>query len=90
LTQEPPWDSVINNVRWEGEALRFDEYMYYDGSEDFTTVSNPTGEHPYSGVKNDSTFFILQSDRNRLVYRVKTVYTPQPVEVELTKAQSGG
>jgi len=87
--QSPPWESVINNVRWEGDELRYDEYNYYTGPEDFTTVSNPTGEHPYSGVKNEMR--LMLTDRpNRLKQSVTTIHTPQPIEDVLTRAPDGG
>ncbi len=88
-TQDPPWDSVVNNVRWDGDKLRYDQYHYYTGPEDFTTITNRTGRHPFSGVKID-TRLMLTDDSSRLRQSVTTVHTPQPIEEDLTRASIGG
>lgn len=45
---------IINNVRWEGDALRFDEYGYSDRRET-PSVINPTGEDPTNGRLTEMT-----------------------------------
>lgn len=44
------WDSVVNNVRFESDQLCYDVYHYYDGPDSFATE---TGDHPYSGKRNE-------------------------------------
>ena len=80
---------MINNVRWQDGELPYDEYHYYTGPEDFTTIANRTGDHPYSGVKND-TRLKLTDEPNRLTQSVTTVYTTQPIECDLIRAPGGG
>jgi hypothetical protein len=47
VIENPPnavWATVVNNVHWEGDALRFDTYSYIvDGSE-------YSDSHPFNGV----------------------------------------
>jgi len=83
------WDSVVNNVRFDGPNLRYDLYMYYKGKEDFTTISNTVGDHPYSGVRNEVT--LSNGDApNTLKQRVVTKDVPQGVEAILRRNGGGG
>lgn len=83
------WRSVINNVRFVGDALHFDEYHYYTGSENYTTRRNPGGQHPFNGVRNVSTLS-LTDDPDRLVHTVDTRDLPEPVSGYLYRAEGGG
>lgn len=87
VAQSPSWDSVVNNVRFEGASLCFDQYMYYTGSEDFTTLTNPVGDHPYSGVRNASVLTPNGDDPDVLKYSLKTKDLDSPVESELERVK---
>jgi len=87
--QVPPWQSVINNVRWDADALRYDQYMYYTGPEDFTAPGNPGGDHPYSGVRNDTTIRLAE-DEDQLRVSIMTKHLDKPVTDVLTRAPGGG
>lgn len=87
--QDPPWECVINNVRWNGDTLRYDQYWYYTGPEKFTTITNPSGGHPYSGVRNDISLNFTD-DPDRLKLTASTVHVTEPVEMELTRSPEGG
>ncbi|MEM6332769.1 MAG: hypothetical protein AAF823_05455 [Planctomycetota bacterium] len=45
------WTYVINNVRWESDRLRFDEYAIYKGPNELTSLRT----HPFSGVRTRMT-----------------------------------
>jgi len=83
------WDSVVNNVRLEGTSLRYELYMYYKGNEDFGTITNPIGDHPYSGVRNEVT--LSQGDApNTLRQKLVTKDVPDGVESVLRRHGDGG
>lgn len=84
---DPDWASVINNVRWEADALHYDQYMYYTGQEDLATIINPLGGHPFSGVRIASVLS-LTDDPDRLGHSVSTEATPQPIAVELRRVSA--
>lgn len=69
-----PWDSVINNVRWDGEALHMDEYHYYDGY-----------EHPYNGVRNAIALKLKEEDERLVLTLSAEGLLPEPVEAELQR-----
>ncbi len=79
------WDSVVNNVRFEGDSLCFDQYMYYTGPANFTSLGNPVGDHPYSGVRNASVLSPNPDDPNVLEYSLKTKDIEAPFEGQLQK-----
>lgn len=89
LPPNPAWDSVVNNVRFDGASLKYDLYMYYKGKEDFKTITNTVGDHPYSGVRNEVT---LSKDEapNTLKQRLVTKDAPQGVEGVLRRQGDGG
>lgn len=70
-----PWESVINNVRFEGEVLCYDEYVYLD----------EMPGHPYSGVRN-AIALTLTGDPDRLKLAVSVSAFPEPIEGELVRA----
>jgi hypothetical protein len=84
-TQEHPWQSVINNVRWSGDALHYDEYWYYVGDKDFSGPANPSGNHPFSGVRGEVALRLM-GDAMRIRQTASTEHTPEPIQIELTKA----
>ncbi|MCY2954863.1 MAG: hypothetical protein NTU53_23270 [Planctomycetota bacterium] len=83
------WDEVINNVRLEGDTLRYDSYNYYKGKEDFRTITNTVGDHPYSGVCNEVTLS-PNEDPNTLKQKLVTKVTPKGVEGTLRRRSGGG
>lgn len=89
LPPNPAWDSVVNNVRFDGTNLKYDLYMYYKGKEDFTTITNTVGDHPYSGVRNEVTLSRGEAP-NTLKQRLVTKDTPQGVEGTLRRHGGGG
>lgn len=87
--QDPPWESVINNVRWDGDTLRYDQYMYYTGPEKFTSITNPSGGHPFSGVRNNISLNFTD-DPDRLKETLSAVPLTEPIEMDLTRSPEGG
>ena len=87
--EEPPWESVINNVRWDGDTLRYDQYAYYTGPEKFTSITNPSGDHPFSGVRNNISLNFTD-DPDRLKLTGSTVHVTEPIGMELTRSPKGG
>ncbi|MCC6679596.1 MAG: hypothetical protein IT445_01730 [Phycisphaeraceae bacterium] len=63
--------------------------MYYTGPEDFSTITNPSGAHPYSGVRNESTL-LFQDDPDRLTHTISTKDALNPIGEELTRVKAGG
>ena len=65
--KSPPneiWREVIKNIRLDGRKLIFDQFLYTDPSEDYKTIVNKSGEHPFSGVRCKSVFEIKPDDTN--------------------------
>jgi hypothetical protein len=79
LPPNAAWDSVVNNARFEGSSLKYDLYMYYKGKEDFPTITNTVGDHPYSGVRNEVTLSKTNAP-DTLKQRWVTKDVPQGVE----------
>jgi hypothetical protein len=78
------WDLVVNNVRFDGTSLRYDLYFYYKGKENFTTITNTVGDHPYSGVLNE--MVLTKGDiSNTLKQRVVTKVTPHSIYAVLRR-----
>lgn len=75
------WVSVVNNVRWEGDELHFDLYMYYTGDINFGTEFFSINDHPYSGVRN-SIVLRLGDDPQRLRVTISTKHLDQPEEYD--------
>jgi len=62
------WSTVVNNIRWQEGILKFNVFMYYEGSETFEALGNG-GDHPYSGIMNQ--YSIVPSGHpNRLDYEI--------------------
>jgi len=89
LGSDAPWVSVINNVRWEADTLRCDVYFYYTGSEDLRTISNPLGDHPYSGVRNN-VGLSLGERTDTLRETFSTADLPEPIVQELIRLKEKG
>lgn len=53
-----PWRQVINHMRWEGDVLKCDSYMYYEEP------------HPYNGVLNQVSIQ-LGDDPDRMEYSIR-------------------
>lgn len=82
------WEAVVNNVRFEGTSLRYDLYLYYAGSEDFRTITNVVGDHPYSGVRNEVT--LTPGDGpNELEEAFVTEDVPNPIRGTLRRHVGG-
>ncbi|MEM8865747.1 MAG: hypothetical protein AAGF31_09425 [Planctomycetota bacterium] len=65
--ENPIWESVINNVRFVGDELHFDQYFYFVGPDDFTMPSNPSGDHPFSGVRNHIVLALVEDEPDKLL-----------------------
>lgn len=80
--ETPPndtWRVEIKNIRLEGRSLRFEQYHYTAASPDLKSITNPTGEHPFSGVECKVTLTPDPDDRNLLHQSMATVQTPEPI-----------
>lgn len=52
------FDSVVNNARFDGDALRYDVYFYYTGDTDYHEDEDSIGDHPFSGQRNEVTLTV--------------------------------
>ncbi len=76
-----PWETIVKNVRFDGGRLRFDEYHYTEPRDEYKSVTNSSGEHPFSGVRCEVLLEIDPASADRMEYRVNT-----PVLGEAKKA----
>ena len=80
LTIEVPpndmWTTVIKNLRLEGKTIEFDEFMYTDPNEDYKSIIDRSGEHPFSGVRCKTIFEVNPNDPNELIESGTTIHTP--------------
>jgi hypothetical protein len=80
LTVEVPlndiWMTVIKNLRIEGKTIAFDEFMYTDPSENYKSMIDKSGEHPFSGVRCKTIFEVNPNDPNELIESGTTIHTP--------------
>jgi len=84
------WRVVFKNVRFDGAKLMFDQYWYVPASSDFKTISNPAGEHPFSGVRCETTLEVDKDNRDVATVTVKTVHTPQGIAERLSRRRREG
>jgi hypothetical protein len=83
LPRSQDWDAVINNVRFDGTTLNFDVYMYYTGKLTFHTLSNPGGQHPFSGAR--TTYTLRPAAASATLEGVATSGSLKPIEVTVRK-----
>jgi hypothetical protein len=77
------WESVVNNVRFDGDKLCFDRYLYYTGNETFDTA---TGDHELNGMLSQSELQIVPGSSNQLYCTVTSASAREPSRVLLTRA----
>jgi hypothetical protein len=61
------WRIVLRSVRFENKRIMFDEFYYTDPNEDYKSIIDPSGEHPFSGVRSETVFEINPKDSNELL-----------------------
>ena len=71
------WRTVITNVRWKGDALRFDTYSYLQ-------PGAPASSHPFEGVRVTTTLRLGKA-ADRLHVSAESKQTDQPIESDLTR-----
>lgn len=89
LTVEVPpndiWMTVIKNLRLEGKTIAFDEFMYTGPNEDYKSIIDKSGEHPFSGVRCKTIFEVNPNDPNELIESGTTIHTPVLIKEILRK-----
>ncbi len=88
IIDTPPnetWRIEIENIRIKDEELLFDQYHYMPVQEDLKTIFNPSGEHPFSGVKCETKLSVDPANPDKLKLSMKTKGIPEPTTGVLVK-----
>ncbi len=80
------WRIEIKNARVENGQIMFDAYHYMEASNDLKSPIDKSGEHPFSGVRCETILTVHSHDSSRMVYKMKTIHTPQPIVEILRRA----
>jgi len=67
------WRTVLRNVRLEGERIMFDQFNYIDPNENYKSIIDNSGEHPFSGVRCETIFGLNPKDSNELFESMSAV-----------------
>lgn len=61
------WRTVLKNMRLEGKRIMFDEFSYTDPNEDYKSIIDRSGEHPFSGVRYKTVLEVNPKNSNELL-----------------------
>ena len=78
VTQYEMWRVELKDIRFEDGSLLFAQYQYTPTSDDYKNITNPAGEHPFSGVRCDIVLTIDPGNGDQIHY---TMTTPQLSQV---------
>ncbi len=67
------WRTVLKNIRADGKRILFDMFHYIDPNENFKSIVDRSGEHPFSGVRCEAVFELNPNDSNELFYHISSV-----------------
>jgi hypothetical protein len=81
------WENVIKNLSLEGKAITFDQFNYIEPNEGYKTISNPSGENPFSGVRCETILKINPNNPNQLMESMSTIHTKTPIRGVLKRQQ---
>jgi hypothetical protein len=74
--EEPPnevWRPVFRNIRLQEQKILFDQFMHSDPNDDFKSMMDKSGHHPFSGVRCETIFEINPLDPNELFARMSAL-----------------
>ena len=60
-------ETVTKNIRFNGSEMSYDVYYYFNRDGEFKTMTNPSGRHPFSGVRCHMTLKMNGQDRNTTI-----------------------
>ena len=81
------WRVEIEDVKLDNLTLRFYQYHYTPARDEMKSVTNPSGEHPFSGVRCEVTLTMKPGEPNRMTMSLKTAQTTEPIIGVLTKQE---
>lgn len=61
------WRTVLKNMRLEGKRIMLDQFSYTDPNEDYKSIIDRSGEHPFSGVRCETILEVNAKDSNELL-----------------------
>lgn len=61
------WRTVLKNMRLEGKRIMLDQFSYTDPNEDYKSIIDRSGEHPFSGVRFETVLEVNPKDSNELL-----------------------
>lgn len=77
------WTTVIRNARVDGNRLMFDQYSYTPASEALKSIVTPSGDHPYSGMRNEITLETSPADADRMALTTTNFQLTAPLVTNL-------
>jgi len=83
------WRDEIRSIRLEPARLTFDEFHYLvDDTFDFKSPVNPSGEHPFSGVRCQVVLALHPEDPAQLTFRYRAATLPGETMVTTLRRSS--
>lgn len=83
------WDSVINNVRFEGDDLVYDQFNYFKGDDDFSDLQHGTADHPHSGRLNRTRLSVVDGVPGLMNFTIE-MNDGTPLGELLERVEAGG
>ena len=83
----PPWETIIKHIHFDGQKLSFYSYSFTDKSDDYKTITNSSGEHPFSGVRVYIEFTLNPNNPDELVETGSTRHTTETIKETLIRIQ---
>jgi len=81
------WRVKIEDVKLDNLTLRFNQYNYTPARDEMKTITNPTGEHPFSGVRCEVTLTMKPGEPNSITMSLKMAQITEPIVGVLTKQE---
>ena len=78
---------VSRNLRWQDNKIKFDSFCYFLSSEDYKTITNQYGDHPFSGVRLETIMEIFGQNPDELLVNVRTFQTPESIKAVYKKVK---
>lgn len=88
MPPDDAWETRIKNVCLHDGCLMFDEYHYTSPRDDFKTIVNRSGEHPFGGVRCQVVLELDPDDPKRMTCTMKTIHTPEPITTTLRRTSA--
>ncbi len=82
------WKTELKNIRLDGDRLLFDQYQHTPASGELKTITNESGEHPFSGVRCQIVLELDSANSDRIIFSLKTIHAKEPLVETLRRLKT--